>query len=106
MKTLIRILALVLVPVFSACVTEPHSCSLDPSSPDPAIAQCALEEEATCVVHTHPECRGGACVQMRGRDGFCTVTCASDSACGETERCVELVLGSGESHCVPASYLE
>lgn len=105
-KTAVISLVFVALMLGTGCVVQPRSCSLDPASPDPAIAQCAAAENATCVVETHPECRGEICIRMRGERGFCSVPCKHDAQCGEDERCAEVVFASGEYHCVPADALE
>ena len=98
--------AFALLHATTGCVTDPQSCSLDARSSDPGIAACAEADNATCVVESHPECRGEICIQWRGEPGFCSIGCQHDDQCGSDERCVEVVLATGEGHCVPASYLD
>ncbi len=99
-------LVVVALALTTGCLTEPHSCALGTDSPDPAIAQCAADDHATCVVRSHPECRGDVCVKWRANPGVCSVACVDQAGCGEHESCVEVVLGSQESHCVPSAYVD
>lgn len=90
----------------SGCLTEPRSCTLDANSKDPGIAACAGDENASCVVKSHPACDGNVCIQWRGEPGFCSEQCQSNADCGEFEDCVEVVLASSEKHCVRSGTLD
>lgn len=95
-------LATLSMALLVGCADDLYSpCTLDPGSPDIAIATCGANDgiARSCVVENQLQCDTRACGRYQGSEPFCTKKCGDDSDC-PSGTCLELVFQSGQKYCV------
>lgn len=87
--------------LLAGCADDLYApCTLDPSSPDPAIQLCGdRSQDLSCAVDNYVQCDTRVCARFSGSEPFCTKRCTDDSDC-PAGRCLEFPFQSQKKYCV------
>jgi hypothetical protein len=68
--------------LLAGCADDLYApCTLDPSSPDPAIQLCGdRSQDLSCAVDNYVQCDTRVCARFSGSEPFCTKRCTDDGA--------------------------